>query len=313
MAAAGRPDRIDEVEEWYGGYRYGDSHLYNPWDVVRYVDEGFVPKPYWTRTLDNLPITNLLLLTSSGVWRDLMALLTGGTVGVRRLRWVPYRFPLFNGDEIFRIMAVAGQLSAEPKEESWRERYELSIPNRELFDAISDKVVERFREPGNITSCLDTMESGEAEELAYKIRITMSILKGGTQDSELPYEAFVVGLVAASRGRYEVRIGSDSYEGRPTLYMIPVSEQGVNIVMGVVHRRKENRDRTREELAGEALERIRDKGREYGLRGETILYGVAFERWKSTVVMERNGGNRPRLPAGANPLYAVPRCRRHVR
>jgi len=293
LAAAGRPDRIDEVEEWYGGYRYGDSHLYNPWDVIRYVDEGFVPKPYWTSTLDSLPITNLLLLTRDMAWTDLMVLLTGGSVTVRELRWVPFQFPLFYEGDIFPIMAVAGYLSAEPNDETWHNGYGLSIPNRELFDAISDKVVERFRRPSKrMASCLDTMESGDTEEVAYWIRIVMSFLRGDIQDSELPYEAFVVGLVAFSRGRYEVHIGSDSYEGRPTLYMIPVSEQGVNIVMGIVHRRKENRDRTGEELAGEALERIRDKGRDYGLRGETILYGVAFERWKSTVVMERIGGDR---------------------
>ncbi len=161
---------------------------------------------------------------------------------------------------------------------------------------------------------LDTMESGDTEELAYWFRIIMSFLRGDIEDSELPYEAFVVGLVAASRGRYEVHIGSDSYEGRPTLYMIPVSEQGVNIVMGIVHRRKENRDRTREELAGEALERIRDKGWDYGLRGETILYGVAFERWKSTVVMERVGGSRPRRPTDSGNSYgsAVRTCVRSL-
>ena len=286
LAAAGRPDRIDEVEEWYGGYRYGDAHLYNPWDVVRYVDKGFVPKPYWANTLDSLPVTNLLLLTSSGAWRNLMALLTGGTVRVRRLRWVPFQFPLFHEYEIFRIMAVAGYLSAEPTGESWRERYELSIPNRELFEAISDKVVERFREPGNISSCLDSMESGEAEKLAYKIGITMSVLGGGIQDSKLPYEAFIVGLVAVSRGRYDVHTGGDSQEGRSILYMIPVSGQGANIAMGIVHRWEKNRDRTREELAEDALERIRDKGREYGLRGETILYGIAFDGKDPTVVME---------------------------
>ena len=287
LAAAGRPDRIDEVEEWYGGYRYGDAHLYNPWDVVRYVDKGFVPKPYWAKTLDSLPVTNLLMLTREAAWADLMVLLTGGSVTAWELRWVPFQFPLFYEDEIFPIMAVAGYLSAEPNDEAWDNGYELSIPNRELFEAISDKVVERFREPGNISSCLDSMESGEAEKLAYKIGITMSVLGGGIQDSKLPYEAFIIGLVAVSRGRYDVHTGGDSQEGRSILYMIPVSGQGTNIAIAVDRRRTENRDRTMEELAGDALEKIRDMGREYGLRGETILYGIAFDGKDPTIVMER--------------------------
>ncbi len=293
LEAAGRPDRIDEVEEWYGGYCYGNSYLYNPWDVIRYVEKGFVPEPYWIRTLDNLPIINLLLLTERGVWSDLMVLLTGRTVRAEELGWVPYQFPLFFGYEILRIMAVAGYLGAVlnvpdvPDEEEWDDGYELYIPNREVFDTISDKVVERLDEYGGcIESCMNSMGSGVAEELAYKLGFTLSCLRGAIQDSEFPYEAFVVGLVAVARGRYEVRVEGHSEWECSVVLMIPSSEEDACIAMAVDRRRFENKDRTMKELAEDALERARNESREHGFPSGTILYGIAFKGLEPTVIKE---------------------------
>ena len=46
----GRPEKYDEAKEWYDGYRFGDTEVYNPWSVLNYVDEGFRPQAYWAGT-----------------------------------------------------------------------------------------------------------------------------------------------------------------------------------------------------------------------------------------------------------------------
>jgi len=33
----GHPEKMDEVREWYDGYRFGSSDIYNPWSVLKYV------------------------------------------------------------------------------------------------------------------------------------------------------------------------------------------------------------------------------------------------------------------------------------
>ena len=32
-------DHLEEVKEWYDGYRFGDADIYCPWDVINHVDQ----------------------------------------------------------------------------------------------------------------------------------------------------------------------------------------------------------------------------------------------------------------------------------
>ena len=55
----GHPERFEEAKEWYDGYRFGNADVYNPWSIVNYVKQGFVPKPYWAGTSGNSIISDL--------------------------------------------------------------------------------------------------------------------------------------------------------------------------------------------------------------------------------------------------------------
>ena len=53
LSACGRSEKITEAKEWYDGYRFGPSEIYNPWSVLNYARRDFVPEPYWTNTSSN--------------------------------------------------------------------------------------------------------------------------------------------------------------------------------------------------------------------------------------------------------------------
>ncbi|MCM1181727.1 MAG: AAA family ATPase, partial [Clostridium sp.] len=57
--------KIDEVKEWYNGYLFGETEVYNPWSVINYVDTAVentvaFPKPYWSNTSSNSIIRELI-------------------------------------------------------------------------------------------------------------------------------------------------------------------------------------------------------------------------------------------------------------
>lgn len=31
--------KYEEIKEWYNGYIFGETNLYNPWSVVQYIDD----------------------------------------------------------------------------------------------------------------------------------------------------------------------------------------------------------------------------------------------------------------------------------
>ena len=44
-------DKAEEVERWYDGYLFGQTHVYNPWSVISYLngviaDKITYPRPY---------------------------------------------------------------------------------------------------------------------------------------------------------------------------------------------------------------------------------------------------------------------------
>lgn len=59
----GHSGKIDEVRSWYDGYRFGNAEIYNPFSVMKYVQEGFRPKGYWVGTSSDNPVRWLVRRT----------------------------------------------------------------------------------------------------------------------------------------------------------------------------------------------------------------------------------------------------------
>ena len=58
-------EKREEMKQWYDGYRFGDTEVYNPWSVINYVrtaalDSHAFPKPYWSNTSSNSIIKELI-------------------------------------------------------------------------------------------------------------------------------------------------------------------------------------------------------------------------------------------------------------
>lgn len=51
-------EKAEELKEWYDGYLFGKTEVYNPWSVINYVQAATAPKtvfpkPYWSNTFSN--------------------------------------------------------------------------------------------------------------------------------------------------------------------------------------------------------------------------------------------------------------------
>ena len=60
LSACGHPENIAEAKEWYDGYRFGPSEIYNPWSVLNYARRDFVPEPYWMNTSSNDLVSDVM-------------------------------------------------------------------------------------------------------------------------------------------------------------------------------------------------------------------------------------------------------------
>ena len=75
----------DVIRDWYDGYRFGNTDVYCPWDVINSCDELLAdphaePENYWANTSGNDLIQRLLKKATQSTKNDVEQLINGGTV-----------------------------------------------------------------------------------------------------------------------------------------------------------------------------------------------------------------------------------------
>ncbi len=73
-------NKFHEVCEWYDGYLFGSTEIFNPWSVINYVSEDCFPKAFWQSTGSNDIIGEIVGEANDEIRDNLYKLLCGETV-----------------------------------------------------------------------------------------------------------------------------------------------------------------------------------------------------------------------------------------
>lgn len=119
--------RLEEVREWFGGYRFGDSELYNPLGVTMYVSGGSEPQDF-PIGVAVAPLGWVLDKVDARVSEEVTGLVSGGEATVD-LRPDLDLDGLGNIDRegLFTLLVSTGCLRAVP---CGGNGYRVSLPNR---------------------------------------------------------------------------------------------------------------------------------------------------------------------------------------
>ena len=234
MGDFGLSDRMDEVRDWYNGYVFGDTVMYNPWSVLNYIDDQ--PEsagPKWLNTSANTLVHEELAAGGMELKRDLENLLAG-----QDLRYPISENILFseirgNRQNIWSFLTFSGYLRAEdPERDPITDSltYRLSIPNREVREVYKSFVRNwhealQFRETDELLRALVGEDYEEFERLLGKLVRGLFSCHDAARFPEAAYHAFVLGLLANLRAIYEVRSNAESGYGRADIILRPRTEQ----------------------------------------------------------------------------------------
>lgn len=111
----GIADRIPEAKEWYNGYLFGETEIYNPWSVVKYVDSIVIngrkfPEPYWANTSSNAIIKDLVWQADEEMKRQLDTLISGGTIEKRIHEDITYDDIHESDDNLWNFLFFTGYM-----------------------------------------------------------------------------------------------------------------------------------------------------------------------------------------------------------
>ena len=274
--------KIEEVREWYNGYIFGESEVYNPWSIVNYIREKEI-KAYWANVSGNTLLENMLNHAGESVYEDLKRFTDGESIEKYISDGTTIKSLLSNDDEIWQLLLYSGYLTKDEKQEkeSNSNVYNLKIPNKEIRKYFGNMFLNRFFGTEVKTNILiKALEGGDIKKFEETLgEIMVNMLSHFDLDKEMEkiYQVFMIGLVGFLMGKYEIISNDESGYGRYDLAMIPIkSNEKAYLMEFKISKTKKGM----EESAEKALKQIDEKKYDTKLKARGIKnilkIGIAF-------------------------------------
>ena len=278
--------KIEEVREWYNGYIFGESKVYNPWSIVNYVRKKEI-KAYWANVSGNTFLENMIDYSGESVYEDLKWFTDGESIEKYLSDGTTIKSLLNNNDEIWQLLLYSGYLTKDEKQKEidvtseYTDVYNLRIPNKEIRKYFGNMFLNRFFGTEVKTSvlikALENEDIKKFEETLGEIMINMLSFFDLDKEMEKIYQVFMIGLVGFLMGKYEIISNDESGYGRYDLAMIPIkSNEKAYLMEFKISKTKKGM----EERAQKALKQIDEKKYDTKLKARGIKnilkIGIAF-------------------------------------
>ena len=277
------------IRDWYDGYRFGDSEVYCPWDVINYCDELLAapdtpPKNYWANTSGNSLILRLLEQADQTTKDEVEELLNGGKITKRVRQELTYRDVEESTENMWSVLYAAGYLTGKHRDQADADIFILWIPNGEIrklfYELVQDWFQETTRaESSRINRFCAAFPAGDAhtiqEMLGDYLWDSISVRDTAVRINmkENFYHGMLLGLLR-SQGSWLVKSNAETGKGYSDI-SIQTPER-----LGIVIELKYANDGNLEAACAEALKQIEEKEYAEGLkrRGtkKILKYGIAF-------------------------------------
>ena len=278
------------MKEWYDGYLFGDTEVYNPWSVLNqtktWSQRLTAPaSPWWANTSSNNIIKTLIEQSDSETRSVIERLMNGGSVETHIKETVTYgdlkdcneniwSFLLFTGYLKIKELISSGEETGEPAV------YSLVIPNLEIKSCYRDIIIqyfETYKRAVNKNELYTALLSRDAAGFAAQITGLLKRSISFYDHTEAFYHGLISGLLSGNV-YYKLESNREAGSGRSDLILYQ-QDSAVNAVIMEfkVCRGNEPADTA----AKRALKQINDLdyAAEAVSRGykNIIKYGVAFK------------------------------------
>lgn len=281
-------DKYQEILEWYDGYRFGNTEIFNPWSVINYISDQCFPKAFWQSTGSNDIIGEIIGTATPEITENLYKLFCGNTITTYVDTSVIYPEVQNNPYSIYSFLLVAGYLkvAAIYPQNDGNYMCDVAIPNKEILYVYEKEVLNRTNQNNVSISIHQAIFSKDTRKLQSLLEDFM--LKSiSTMDgaNEAFYHGMMLGLCAVLGSQYKVRSNRESGLGRFDVELLPMMQGIPGFIFEFKHTKDINVDL--DSLANSALRQIDDMKydtelKDFGVKN-IVKIGIAF-RQKSAVV-----------------------------
>ncbi len=286
------------VKEWYDGYRFGNTEIYCPWDVISYckklcADKSALPENFWANTSSNDVVKHFIGMADSGATRkEIERLVAGETVAKEIHQELTYKELYHSIGNVWSVLFMTGYLTQRGRSE---DVFQLAIPNMEIRKIFTGQIMKLFeesmqRDGDAVNSFCGALQNGDASSVEEKfteyLKKTISIRDTFVkkQTKENFYHGILLGILGF-KASWDVSSNKEAGDGYSDIQVETDDETGIIIEV------KYAQDADLDAQCRKALKQIEAAGYAKQLYDEgmrTVLkYGIACYKKRCRVVLEK--------------------------
>ena len=268
----GVPEKIDEVREWYDGYRFGDVDVYNPFSLMSYIGEDFKPSPYWKRTSSNSILKWILERIDARRALEMSRVLIGESVDFT----LPAYAALSDMDlpedwHLFYVLVEMGYLKIVP---DGGDRFLISIPNKEVSFGIEFELTHAIGLNHEVIDKLvNSLTSMDDRTTMDCLGILLNDQSFFNLTDERHYAAVLTIAIRSLNRGYRIILEPDRIGHTVDVFLLPRTEGKESIIIGI--RRVDEADQM-ESAMEHVFDRIQRSKSYQGICGDVVMTGMVF-------------------------------------
>ena len=292
------PEAFEQTKKWYDGYRFGNTDIYCPWDVINHcralkVEPDATPQPYWINTSGNYIVKRFIEKANQQTRREIEQLIEGKAIQKEIRLELTYNELDITIENLWSVLFATGYLTQQGKPQG--RTYSLIIPNESIRQIFIEQIQEWFKETtrkdeNRLKDFCKAFEEGNAEAIEEQfnnyLMKTISIRDTFTTKKENFYHGVLLGLLSYDPDWY-ITSNQESGDGYSDI-MIEAEQARIGIIIEVKY--AEN-IKTLDKACQKALKQIKEKNYDQKLEEEgyeTLLnYGIACYKKRCKVLVDK--------------------------
>ena len=232
-------EQLEEVKKWYDGYLFNDFEIYNPWSILKYVNDrkDHVTEfalPYWSNTSSNSIVREMVGEADEMAKADLETLMAGGTIEKQVHEDITYGDIHQTQDNLWNFLFFTGYLKKFGERTVANNLWlEMKIPNIEIAtiyeNSISYWFEQRIKEIDR-SPLKHALETGDCEAAEDFINRQLADTISYYDYAENFYHGFMAGLLV-NIGGYSVKSNRECGNGRPDIVMQTVQIRKGRVIL----------------------------------------------------------------------------------
>ena len=233
-------EQLEEVKKWYDGYLFNNFEIYNPWSILKYVNDRKdhvtqFPLPYWSNTSSNSIVHEMVEDADEDARRDLETLMDSGTIEKIVHEEITYADIHTSQDNLWNFLFFTGYLKkmGERTDAEGDIHLKMAIPNMEIKKIYRESITEWFDQrikKKDRSPLVRALEDGDCEAAENFINEQLFDTISYFDYAESYYHGFMAGLLK-NAGRYAVYSNRENGNGRPDIVLTELKFRGRAMIL----------------------------------------------------------------------------------